>query len=76
MKLTELKQATRHLHLVDLDHEFTVGKTQYKMGIDISSCRNDSQRKGWTVGKGIGKICYGVITVTGNEQNSGCRRKK
>ena len=51
MKLTELKQATRHLHLVDLDHEFTVGKTQYEMGIDISSCRNDSQRKGWTVGK-------------------------
>ena len=51
MKLQELKQATRHLHLVDLDHEFTIGKTQYKMGIDISSCRNDSQRKGWTVGK-------------------------
>lgn len=37
MKLHELKEATRSMHLPDLDHIFEVGKLAYKMGFERNS---------------------------------------
>jgi hypothetical protein len=57
MKLAELKQATRHLHLLDLDHQFQVGRIAYKMGINREACPiklglgHDAWQKGFEVAK-------------------------
>jgi hypothetical protein len=42
MKLHELKQATRNLHLVDLDHVNEIGKIAYRMGINREACMEKS----------------------------------
>ena len=57
MKLQELKQATRHLHQVDTDHEFQIGRLAYRMGINREACSiklglgRDAWLKGWDVSK-------------------------
>ncbi len=53
MKLTELKEATRGMHLVDLDHINAVGKLAYRMGFNREAnpykigLGHDAWQKGW-----------------------------